>query len=238
MENFFLWEVSQANPLGQYPIAAAGLEYLKRSGGRNLPDPILDTPEKLDERATDWSICVICCNSLLILATQSVKPLLNLATNYQDHHEICIQPKQCQAPVHFGRLIRIRCDSHFTLCKSVSCSKWRWLILIDAPSALCLFAGCSTDSHRGIYGAQRLIHEQIMWVGHSWTELLSIFPTHLKEGGKLFIFHHCKMLASAEATNQPRKQTGKMSHKWLRSTSHIDAVWQSENKTKTISSWK
>lgn len=229
MENFFLWEVSQANPLGQYPIVAAGVEYLKGSGGSNLPHPILDIPEKLDERATDWS--------LPILATQSVKPLLNLATNYQDYNETCIQPKQCQAPVHFGRLIRIRCDSHFTLCKSVSCSKWRWLILIDAPSALCLFAGCSTDSHRGIYGAQRLIHEQIMWVGHSWTELLSIFPTHLKEGGKLFIFHHCKMLASAEATNQPRKQTGKMSHKWLRCTSDIDAVWHSEKKKK-ISRWK
>lgn len=80
-----------------------------------------------------------------------------------------------------------------------------------ALAALCLFAGCSTDSHRGIYGAQRLIHEQIMWVGHSWTELLSIFPTHLKEGGKLSIFHHCKALASVEATNQARKQTRKMS---------------------------
>lgn len=102
-----------------------------------------------------------------------------------------------------------------------------------ALSALCLFARRSTDSHRGIYGAQRLIHDQIMWVGPSWTELLSIFPAHLKEEWKLFIFHHCKMLASVEATNQPRKQTRKMSHKRLRCTSDIEAIWHSQRKKKT-----
>lgn len=60
--------------------------------------------------------------------------------NYQHqcNREICIQPRQWQTPAHIGQLIRIRCDSRFTLCKSVSCWQWRWVILIDAPRLLCV----------------------------------------------------------------------------------------------------
>lgn len=70
---------------------------------------------------------------------------------------------------------------------------------------LCLSAPLSTDPCSGIYEPLGLIHSQIIWAGHIWTEHLSIFPTQLrpKHRGKTFSFFHqykCWVLSGPQIT--------------------------------------
>lgn len=92
-----------------------------------------------------------------------------------------------------------------------------WLMDTDQclPPALCLSASFSADHRSGIYEARGLIHSQIMWAEHSWTALLSIFPTLTpppppeKETKTSFFFHlstavNCWVLSGPQITWKDR----------------------------------
>lgn len=88
--------------------------------------------------------------------------------------------------------------------------------------ALCLSAPLSTDPCAGIYEAQRLIHSQIMWAGHSWTALLSIFPTWKRRGA----YHHsttvnawfCQAHKSPEQSGSGSVRTSCWASSWHQSS--------------------